>query len=94
MVSVSDTVTYVESESSKERGNKNKSGSKPQDVIQLSIFGDDEPGVGSKPDTVVAVDKPARDFIRNMKDIDVMNMTPLQAMQLLNELKLKAQQLS
>jgi DNA mismatch repair protein MutS len=84
----------MESESSQERSNKNKYSSKQQDVVQLSIFGDDEPGVGTKPDTVVAVDKPTRDFIRNMKDIDVMNMTPLQAMQLLNELKLKAQQLS
>ncbi|MDN4601994.1 DNA mismatch repair protein MutS [Paenibacillus sp. F6_3S_P_1C] len=77
----------------KKQNGKQQSGSKHADVVQLSIFGDDEPSVTPKPD-VVAVDKPAREFIRHMKDIDVMNMTPLQAMQILNDLKLKAQQLS
>lgn len=77
----------------KKSNSKGQSSANHSDVVQLSIFGDDEPNVATKPD-VVAVDKPAREFIRTMKDIDVMNMTPLQAMQILNDLKLKAQQLS
>ncbi len=79
---------------SKKSNSKAQSSASHSDVVQLSIFGDDEPNVATKTDVVVVEDKPAREFIRTMKDIDVMNMTPLQAMQILNDLKLKAQQLS
>ncbi|MNC72680.1 hypothetical protein D3C75_1237660 [compost metagenome] len=65
-----------------------------QEVVQLSIFDDEQSATVQPTKTVIVEDKPARELIRHMKEIDVMNMTPLQAMQILNELKLKAQQLS
>ncbi|MCG7375372.1 DNA mismatch repair protein MutS [Paenibacillus sp. ACRSA] len=75
------------------KGNKGQSSHKSPEVVQLSIFGDEEPSTAQAP-VVPEMDQSTKEFIHHMKDIDVMNMTPLQAMQVLNELKLKAQQLS
>ncbi|MGR6544351.1 DNA mismatch repair protein MutS [Paenibacillus tundrae] len=75
------------------KGNKAQSSHKSPEVVQLSIFGDEEPSATQAP-AVQEMDQSTKEFIHHMKDIDVMNMTPLQAMQVLNELKLKAQQLS
>ncbi|KQY94088.1 DNA mismatch repair protein MutS [Paenibacillus sp. Root52] len=75
------------------KGNKGQSSHKSPEVVQLSIFGDEEPSTTQVP-VVQEMDQSTKEFIHHMKDIDVMNMTPLQAMQVLNELKLKAQQLS
>lgn len=75
------------------KGIKGQSSHKSPEVVQLSIFGDEEPSVAQAP-VVQEMDQSTKEFIHHMKDIDVMNMTPLQAMQVLNELKLKAQQLS
>ncbi|MGG6314586.1 DNA mismatch repair protein MutS [Paenibacillus macerans] len=60
-----------------------------EEVVQLSIFGDDEPRKKSKP--VQAPEDPGtRQLIDLIKNADLMNMTPLQAMQLINDLKMKA----
>ncbi|WP_338544021.1 DNA mismatch repair protein MutS [Paenibacillus tundrae] len=75
------------------KGNKGQSSHKSPEVVQLSIFGDEEPSATQAP-VIQEMDQSTKEFIHHMKDIDVMNMTPLQAMQVLNELKLKAQQLS
>lgn len=72
---------------------KDRQGKGRQEVVQLSIFDDEEPLHTPEPITSVP-DERTQELIRQMKDVDVMNMTPLQAMQLLNELKVKAQQLS
>ena len=62
------------------------------EVVQLSIFGDDEPKRKSK--TAPAQEEPGmRQIINLIKEIDLMNMTPLQAMQLVNDLKMKAREL-
>ena len=62
-------------------------------VVQLSIFGDEEPPVPAKP-AVQAPENPGLRAILNLlKDADLMNMTPLQAMQLVNDLKMKAKDL-
>ncbi|MNB72370.1 DNA mismatch repair protein MutS [compost metagenome] len=58
------------------------------EVIQLSIFGDEEPrrgrkGAGQREHSV------ADDVMAAVGAADLMNMTPLQAMQLLNDLKMK-----
>lgn len=60
------------------------------EVVQLSIFGDEVPepkkkGIqeGRELDPVV------KQLIKRLKSADLMNMTPLQAMQLVNELKMK-----
>jgi DNA mismatch repair protein MutS len=87
------TTEFVNGSSAKpSKGNRSSQGQ--QEVMQLSIFDDEEPATVQPTKTVMVEDKPARALIRHMRDIDVMNMTPLQAMQILNELKLKAQQLS
>lgn len=78
----------------REESPKNLSKQGQQEVVQLSIFDDEQSATVQPTKTVIVEDKPARELIRHMKEIDVMNMTPLQAMQILNELKLKAQQLS
>ncbi|KAI7255080.1 hypothetical protein KC345_g11182, partial [Hortaea werneckii] len=66
------------------------------EVVQLSIFGEEEPrknrkgGVASPP----AKENPLlKELISAVQEADLMNMTPLQAMGLLNELKMKARQL-
>ncbi|GIO55071.1 DNA mismatch repair protein MutS [Paenibacillus sp. SSG-1] len=66
------------------------------EVVQLSIFGDEElepvkrSAAAPEPQPV----HPAvTQILESVKSADVMNMTPLQAMQLLNELKMKAKDL-
>ncbi|MFD1179419.1 DNA mismatch repair protein MutS [Paenibacillus puldeungensis] len=58
-----------------------------EEVVQLSIFGDEPPLKKTK---TAAEDHSTRQIIHLIKDADLMNMTPLQAMQLLNDLKMKA----
>ncbi|MNZ75204.1 DNA mismatch repair protein MutS [compost metagenome] len=64
------------------------------EVVQLSIFGDEPPAKksggkasGSSEDHVL------REIVNMVKDADLMNMTPLQAMQLINEMKAKSKHL-
>ncbi|MGG4341880.1 DNA mismatch repair protein MutS [Paenibacillus lautus] len=67
-------------------------------VVQLSIFGEEEvpessakPGKDQHPISQEASQDPAiKSLIDAVKGADVMNMTPLQAMQFLNDLKLQA----
>jgi DNA mismatch repair protein MutS len=59
-------------------------------VVQLSMFGEEEDSRERKPASVqpeAEVEPGVLDIIRKVKQADIMNMTPLQAMQLLNELK-------
>ncbi|WP_036639598.1 PDZ domain-containing protein, partial [Paenibacillus durus] len=58
-------------------------------VVQLSIFGDDEPRRGPKAAASQQGHLVADDIIAAVSGADLMNMTPLQAMQLLNDLKMK-----
>lgn len=60
------------------------------EVIQLSIFGDEPSGRKSKPSQE---DAGVKQLINTIKNCDLMNMTPLEAMQLVNELKQKVKQL-
>lgn len=71
-------------------------------VVQLSIFGDEESqstkssSIGSEStakESDRVVDTKVMGIIEAVKSVDVMNMTPLQAMQYLNELKMKANHL-
>ena len=69
-------------------------------VVQLSIFGEEEPRKNRKGGTSTTVPVPAvqenpfmKQIIAAVKDADLMNMTPLQAMGLLNDLKMKARDL-
>ncbi|WP_442950339.1 DNA mismatch repair protein MutS [Paenibacillus sp. DMB20] len=70
-------------------------------VVQLSIFGEDEMRPGKGTDDAMktsgvragAPDPRMKEIMDALKSVDVMNMTPLQAMQLLNELKQKANRL-
>lgn len=64
----------------------NSAPSKAQDVVQLSIFGDEEEAT----QTVIKEDPVAKQIVELIQNTDIMNMTPLQAMQLLNDLKVKA----
>ncbi|CAM4222676.1 DNA mismatch repair protein MutS [Paenibacillus typhae] len=71
-----------------------------QEVVQLSIFGEEEPRKGRKggaePAAAPAAASAAKEnpvlkeLVAAVQDADLMNMTPLQAMSLLNELKQKA----
>lgn len=64
------------------------------EVVQLSMFEDDlpEPRQGKQ---ASAVHQPAalKQMVSMVKHADLMNMTPIQAMQLINELKMKANEL-
>lgn len=69
-------------------------------VVQLSMFGEDsQPAAGKSRTELItdganhATDPRMKDIVEAVKSVDVMNMTPLQAMQLLNELKQKANSL-
>jgi DNA mismatch repair protein MutS len=62
-----------------------------EEVIQLSIFDEVESPKKNKPNPHEAEYKK---LIQIVKNADLMNMTPLQAMQLVNELKQKVQHLS
>ncbi|WP_138493452.1 DNA mismatch repair protein MutS [Paenibacillus pinistramenti] len=59
-------------------------------IIQLSMFGDEpvQPQSASAKE-----DARLRGLLKQLKQADIMNMTPLQAMGLLNELKMKAKDL-
>ncbi|WP_334071279.1 DNA mismatch repair protein MutS [Paenibacillus sp. A14] len=59
-------------------------------VVQLSIFDDEIPA--KKPKTAPE-DAGMRQIVNMVKNADLMNMTPLEAMQLVNELKQKAKHL-
>ncbi|MNV43500.1 DNA mismatch repair protein MutS [compost metagenome] len=70
------------------------------EVVQLSIFGEEEPrknrkGSANQSAVVTEVqENPAiKEFITSVRNADLMNMTPLQAMSLLNDLKMKAKDL-
>ncbi|MFG1733223.1 DNA mismatch repair protein MutS [Paenibacillus sp. 843] len=84
-----DRVPYIESLS----GADQKGG-----VVQLSIFGEEEvPEPSAKPGKdqhsmppEASQDPAVKSLIDAVKGADVMNMTPLQAMQFLNDLKLQA----
>lgn len=70
-------------------------------VVQLSIFGDEESQTvkssssNSESSSAASskVNPEVMGIIEAVKSVDVMNMTPLQAMQLLNELRMKANHL-
>ncbi|WP_410510955.1 DNA mismatch repair protein MutS [Paenibacillus sp. BR2-3] len=68
------------------------------EVVQLSIFGEEEPrknrkGNPSAPVPNVQENPYMKQIIAAVKEADLMNMTPLQAMGLLNDLKMKAKEL-
>lgn len=60
------------------------------EVVQLSIFGEEKPVKKSK---ASAEEAGARHIVNMVKNADLMNMTPLQAMQLINDLKQRAKDL-
>ncbi|MCL6602906.1 MAG: DNA mismatch repair protein MutS [Paenibacillus sp.] len=71
-------------------------------VVQLSIFGEEEPRKNRKGGTIAPAPASSpivhenpfmKQIIAAVKDADLMNMTPLQAMGLLNDLKMKARDL-
>lgn len=68
------------------------------EVVQLSIFGEEEPrrnrkgGAASAP-APVKENPLLKELVAAVQGADLMNMTPLQAMGLLNELKQKAKEL-
>ncbi|MFI2855739.1 DNA mismatch repair protein MutS [Paenibacillus sp. JSM ZJ436] len=72
-----------------------------RDVFQLSMFGEEEEAstramAAGKPETAVKASIPdpmKEQILEDIRSADIMNMTPLQAMQLLNELRTKAKQL-
>ena len=88
---------YVEAAASQEFSN----GEDGLGVVQLSIFGEDEPrknrkgGAASPTSTESTIQENPfmKQIIAAVKDADLMNMTPLQAMGLLNDLKMKARDL-
>ncbi|WP_310550398.1 DNA mismatch repair protein MutS [Paenibacillus glufosinatiresistens] len=58
------------------------------EVVQLSIFGDEEPRKGRKGAALPTREQElAAEVVAVLETADLMNMTPLQAMQLLNDLK-------
>jgi DNA mismatch repair protein MutS len=70
------------------------------EVVQLSIFGEEEPRKNRKGSanhaavvTEVQENPAIKEFITSVRNADLMNMTPLQAMSLLNDLKMKAKDL-
>lgn len=65
------------------------------DVVQLSIFGEEDLKVSKKANTVTApMNRSVADIIESVKNVDLMNVTPLQAMQILYELNVKAKGLN
>ncbi|WP_068617379.1 DNA mismatch repair protein MutS [Paenibacillus tuaregi] len=61
-------------------------GSQHEEAVQLSMFGE-EPAL-AKPEAAKE-DPRTKQIIKLVKNADLMNMTPIQAMQLLNDLKMK-----
>ncbi|WNS44960.1 DNA mismatch repair protein MutS [Paenibacillus sp. MMS20-IR301] len=71
-------------------------GEADNEVVQLSIFGEEEPRRNRKGGAIASPAKEnplLKELISAVQGADLMNMTPLQAMGLLNELKLKAREL-
>ncbi|MRN54596.1 DNA mismatch repair protein MutS [Paenibacillus monticola] len=70
-----------------------------REVVQLSIFGEEEPrksrkgGAGVIAAVGVKENPVLKELIAAVQSVDLMNMTPLQAMGLLNDLKMKAKDL-
>lgn len=70
-----------------------------REVVQLSIFGEEEPrksrkgGAGVVAAVGVKENPVLKELIAAVQSVDLMNMTPLQAMGLLNDLKMKAKDL-
>ncbi|ANS74660.1 DNA mismatch repair protein MutS [Paenibacillus yonginensis] len=65
-----------------------------QEVVQLSIFGDEQAEQAVSGSAASAKEEAKlRGLVKQLKQADIMNMTPLQAMGLLNELKMKAKDL-
>lgn len=62
-----------------------------EEVVQLSMFGDEEPA--KIPAQPTKAQRQTDELVALVRDADLMNMTPLQAMQLLNDLKQKAARL-
>lgn len=62
------------------------------EIVQLSIFGDEPAPVRQKA-SASPEDPAIRQIVNMVKDADLMNMTPLQAMQLVNDMKAKAKHL-
>ncbi|WP_339157220.1 DNA mismatch repair protein MutS [Paenibacillus sp. FSL W8-0186] len=60
------------------------------EVVQLSIFGDELPVAKARSSEE---DAKVRSILNMVKNADLLNMTPLQAMQLVNDLKMKAKNL-
>lgn len=84
-------ISQTKKPSTREMELDNRITEKDLGVVQLSIFGDEERSseVAHKP----LSDGKYRQIIKQVKDADLMNMTPLEAMQLLNDLKMKAKDL-
>ncbi|MNP11650.1 DNA mismatch repair protein MutS [compost metagenome] len=57
-------------------------------VVQLSIFGEEELQPKKK-ESSAPINPSVTQIIESVKNLDLMNMTPLQAMQLLHELSVK-----
>ncbi|MNP45572.1 hypothetical protein D3C76_1395030 [compost metagenome] len=83
------TIKENESESLFEQDQKLAEGDK-QEVVQLSIFADETPVKKAKSSQE---DSGLRLIVNMVKEADLMNMTPLEAMQLINDLKQKAKSL-
>lgn len=70
-----------------------------REVVQLSIFGEEAPrksrksGAGVVAAAGVKENPVLKELIAAVQNVDLMNMTPLQAMGLLNDLKMKAKDL-
>ncbi|MBP1999685.1 DNA mismatch repair protein MutS [Paenibacillus shirakamiensis] len=77
------SVSQLESISSDVKLDRSESGA---EVVQLSIFGE-EPCQQEKQNTLL---KATKQIMSMIHQADLMNMTPIQAMQLINELKMKA----
>ncbi|WP_322922926.1 DNA mismatch repair protein MutS [Paenibacillus campi] len=76
--------TIVQHEQSAMQVEQQTAQQQQQEIVQLSIFGEED----VKP-ARVKEDPLTKQIISQIQGADLMNMTPLQAMQLLNELKMK-----
>lgn len=84
-------VTTIEVTTTEARSAETAAPEAHEEVVQLSIFDEVESPKKNKPNPHEAEYKK---LIQIVKNADLMNMTPLQAMQLVNELKQKVQHLS
>lgn len=86
-----DAVATTEVTLTEERSTVTATAEAHEEVVQLSIFDEVESPKKNKPNPHEAEYKK---LVQMVKNADLMNMTPLQAMQLVNELKQKVQHLS